>query len=81
VISSFMTVFALAMPIGILGAGPLLDLLGVMPVFAICAGIQTGVMALVALAALRARAAGLEQTAAGADRVEAGASPPHSSFG
>jgi len=53
----------------------------VMPVFAICAGIQTGVMALVALAALRARAAGLEQTAAGADRVEAGASPPHSSFG
>jgi MFS family permease len=80
VISSFMTVFALAMPIGILGAGPLLDLLGVMPVFAICAGIQTGVMALVALAALRARAAGLEQTA-GADRVEAGASPPHSSFG
>ena len=55
VISSFMTVFALAMPIGILGAGPLLDQLGVTPVFAICAAIQTGVMALVALAALRAR--------------------------
>ena len=45
VISSFMTVFALAMPIGILGAGPLLDLLGVTPVFAICAAIQTVVMA------------------------------------
>lgn len=58
VISSFMTVFALAMPIGILGAGPLLDLLGVTPVFAICAGIQTVVMALVAGAAVRARTAG-----------------------
>jgi MFS family permease len=57
VISSFMTVFALAMPIGILGAGPLLDHLGVTPVFAICAGIQTVVMALVAAASLRARAA------------------------
>ena len=63
VISSFMTVFALAMPIGILGAGPLLDLLGVTPVFAICAAIQTGVMALVAAAALRAR--GLPATPAG----------------
>jgi predicted MFS family arabinose efflux permease len=57
VISSFMTVFALAMPIGILGAGPLLDLLGVAPVFAACAAIQTCVMALVAGAAIRARAA------------------------
>jgi hypothetical protein len=33
----------------------LLDLLGVAPVFALCAAIQTGVMALVAVAALRAR--------------------------
>jgi hypothetical protein len=49
-----MTVFALAMPIGILSAGPLLDLLGVAPVFALCAAIQTVVMALVASAALRA---------------------------
>jgi MFS family permease len=62
VISSFMTVFALAMPIGILGAGPLLDLLGVTPVFAICAGIQTVVMALVAAAALRARAPAVSET-------------------
>ena len=61
VISSFMTVFALAMPIGILGAGPLLDLLGVTPVFAICAAIQTVVMALVALAALRARGQSAER--------------------
>ena len=52
-----MTVFALAMPIGILGAGPLLDLLGVTPVFAICAAIQTVVMAAVAAAAVRARQA------------------------
>ncbi len=81
VISSFMTVFALAMPIGILGAGPLLDLLGVTPVFAICAAIQTGVMALVALAALRARTSGSERAAPGVDRAEAGASPPHGSFG
>ena len=57
VISSFMTVFALAMPIGILGAGPLLDLLGVTPVFAICATIQTVVMAATAAAAVRARQA------------------------
>jgi predicted MFS family arabinose efflux permease len=55
VISSFMTVFALAMPIGILGAGPILDYVGVEPLFAICAAIQTMVMLLVALAALRAR--------------------------
>jgi predicted MFS family arabinose efflux permease len=57
VISSFMTVFALAMPIGILSAGPLLDLLGVAPVFALCAAIQTLIMGLVAAASLRARAA------------------------
>jgi MFS family permease len=56
VLSSFMTIMALAMPIGILGAGPLLDLLGVAPVFAIAAAIQTAVMALVAGAAWRARA-------------------------
>jgi predicted MFS family arabinose efflux permease len=79
VISSFMTVFALAMPIGILGAGPLLDLLGVTPVFAICAGTQTIVMAAVALAALRARMNASKERAA--TRVEAGAPPPHSSFG
>jgi MFS family permease len=72
VISSFMTVFALAMPIGILSAGPLLDLLGLTPVFAICAGIQTGVMALVAAAAVQARQV---------DRVEAAEAPPHGSFG
>jgi len=55
VLSSFMTIMALAMPIGILGAGPLLDLVGVAPVFALCAAVQTGVMALVAGAAVRAR--------------------------
>ena len=76
VISSFMTVFALAMPIGILGAGPLLDVLGVTPVFAICAGIQTVVMAAVAAAALRARADA--QTMTEVDSVEAAEPPPHS---
>lgn len=56
VMTGLMTLYALAMPIGILGAGPLLDAFGVDPVFALCAAIQTGAMAAVALAALRARA-------------------------
>jgi MFS family permease len=56
VMTSLMTLYALAMPIGILGAGPLLDAFGVEPVFALCAAIQTVVMAAVALSAVRARA-------------------------
>ena len=76
VLSSLMTVHALSMPIGILGAGPLLDAFGVTPVFALCATIQTAVMAAVAGAAVRAR------VASEVDRVEAGRTPPpHSSFG
>jgi MFS family permease len=55
VMTSLMTLYALAMPIGILGAGPLLDAFGVEPVFALCAGIQTAMMAGIALASLRAR--------------------------
>ncbi len=55
VMTSLMTLYALAMPIGILGAGPLLDAFGVEPVFALCAVVQTVVMAGIALAALRAR--------------------------
>jgi MFS family permease len=51
VMTSLMTLYALAMPIGILGAGPLLDAFGVEPVFAIAALIQTLTMAGVALAA------------------------------
>lgn len=73
VLTSLMTVYALAMPIGILGAGPLLDAFGVGPVFAVCAAIQTVVMLIVALAAVRAK---------GVDRVEAALEPPpHGSFG
>jgi predicted MFS family arabinose efflux permease len=56
VMSSLMTVYALSMPVGILGAGPLLDVFGVSPVLALCAAIQTVVMAAVALSALRERA-------------------------
>jgi MFS family permease len=56
VMTSLMTLYALAMPIGILGAGPLLDAYGVAPVFALCAAIQTLAMAGVAAAALRATA-------------------------
>jgi predicted MFS family arabinose efflux permease len=55
VMSSFMTIHALAMPVGILGAGPLVDAFGVEPVFGLCAAIQTLVMLNVALAAWRAR--------------------------
>jgi MFS family permease len=57
VMTSLMTLYALAMPIGILGAGPLLDAFGVDPVFAAAAAVQTLTMAGVALAAQRARAA------------------------
>jgi len=57
VMTSLMTLYALAMPIGILGAGPLLDAFGVDPVFAAAAAVQTLTMAGVALAALRAREA------------------------
>jgi MFS family permease len=57
VLTSLMTLHALSMPIGILGAGPLLDAFGVEPLFAACAAIQTVVMLLVALAAMRARRA------------------------
>jgi MFS family permease len=55
VMTSLMTLYALAMPIGILGAGPLLDAFGVDPFFAAAAAVQTLTMAGVALAALRAR--------------------------
>jgi MFS family permease len=55
VMTSLMTIYALAMPIGILGAGPLLDAYGVAPVFAAAAAVQMLAMAGVAGAALRAR--------------------------
>jgi MFS family permease len=57
VMTSLMTLYALAMPIGILGAGPLLDAFGVDPLFAAAAAVQTVTMAGVALGALRARSA------------------------
>jgi hypothetical protein len=53
------------MPIGILGAGPLLDAFGVDPVFAIAAAVQTLVMGAVAVAALRAREATPQPAEAG----------------
>ncbi|HEX2434545.1 MAG TPA: hypothetical protein VHI55_11420, partial [Gaiellaceae bacterium] len=56
VMTSLMTLYALAMPIGILGAGPLLDAFGVAPVFAAAAAVQTVTMAGVALAARKASA-------------------------
>jgi MFS family permease len=82
VMTSLMTLYALAMPIGILGAGPLLDAYGVAPVFALCAGIQTLAMAGVAAASLRARAPrpAVERRGGGGPppppRVAAGATTP-----
>jgi MFS family permease len=70
VITSLMTLYALAMPIGILGAGPLLDAFGVDPVFAAAAAVQTLTMAGVAAAALRARAAERQDLALRSDRVQ-----------
>jgi MFS family permease len=54
VLAGLMTVYWFAAPLGILGAGPMLDAFGVAIVFAVCAAIQTLVMLAVALAALRA---------------------------
>ena len=68
VMSGLMSIHMIAMPVGILGAGPLLDAFGVAPVFAACAGVQTLVMTLVALAALRAHA--VEDGAAGDPAAE-----------
>jgi MFS family permease len=56
VLTSLMTFHSLAMPIGLLGAGPLLDAYGVGPVFMGTAAIQTAAMSGLALAANRARA-------------------------
>ena len=56
VLTGLMTLHSLAMPIGLLGAGPLLDAYGVGPVFMGTAAIQTVAMAGLALAAIRARA-------------------------
>jgi MFS family permease len=63
--TSLMTLYALAMPIGILGAGPLLDMFGVDPVFAAAAAVQTLVMAAIALSAVRAREANEPTPSAG----------------
>lgn len=72
VMSGLMSLHMIAMPIGILGAGPLLDAFGVGPVFATCAAVQTLVMAGVTIAAARA---------IGVDCVEAAEAPPRSSIG
>jgi MFS family permease len=67
VMTSLMTLYALAMPIGILGAGPLLDAFGVTPVFAAAAAVQTLTMAGIAVAA-RAASATQGSYGAGAGR-------------
>ena len=57
VMAVVMTLFALVTPIGLLGAGPLLDTFSVEVVFGLCAAIQTVTMTGAAIAAFRARRA------------------------
>jgi MFS family permease len=57
VMAVIMTLFALTTPLGLLGAGPLLDAFGLELVFGLCAAIQTVAMAGAGIAALRARRA------------------------
>jgi MFS family permease len=57
VMSTMMIVFALVQPLGVFGAGPVLDRFGPTPVLVAFAAVQTAMMATVALAALRARVA------------------------
>jgi MFS family permease len=57
VMAVVMTLFAVVTPIGLLGAGPLLDAFGLQLVFGLCAAIQTVTMTGAAIAAFRARAA------------------------
>ena len=56
VMSSMTTVWALASPLGLFGAGPVLDAFGARPVLVAFAGVQTVAMGVVAAALLRARA-------------------------
>ena len=55
VMAVVLTMFALVTPIGLLGAGPLLDAFSLELVFALCAAIQTVMMTGAAIAAFRAR--------------------------
>ncbi len=57
VMAVVMTLFALVTPIGLLGAGPLLDAFSLELVFGLCAAIQTVTMTGAAIAAFRARSA------------------------
>jgi MFS family permease len=57
VMTSMMVVHVLVQPIGVLGAGPVLDAFGVQPVLVAFAAVQTASMAVVALSCLRARGA------------------------
>ena len=60
VMAVVITIFELTTPLGLVGAGPLLDQFGLDLVFALCAAVQTVTMAVAGLAAIRARAAASE---------------------
>ena len=57
VMTTMVVFFGLTQPIGVLGAGPVLDEFGVEPVLVAFAAVQTAMMALIGLTAVRARAA------------------------
>jgi MFS family permease len=65
VMAVIMTLFALTTPLGLLGAGPLLDAFGLELVFGLCAAIQTVAMAGAGIAAVRARRASEPRLPAG----------------
>jgi predicted MFS family arabinose efflux permease len=66
VMTTMTMMFGLIQPIGVLGAGPILDAFGVEPVIVVFAAVQTAMMSVIALTAVRARAtaAGLATEAA-----------------
>ncbi len=55
VMTAMTVVFALVQPIGVFGAGPILDAFGPQPVLVVFAAVQTVAMAAIALTAYRAR--------------------------
>jgi hypothetical protein len=63
VMTAMTMVFVLVQPVGVFGAGPVLDEFGPRPVLVAFAAVQTVAMALVVVVSLRARAPAAAMTA------------------
>jgi hypothetical protein len=61
--ASMMMVFVLVQPLGVFGAGPVLDAFGPRPVLVAFAAVQTAAMAMVVAVSLRARSAAVRPSA------------------